>query len=80
MAQLHLTLSERIAGAGLVSHERQLLSLIDARDALEGIENLPPEILAEAIRSAANSLDRLLGRIGAEEYLDVIFTSFCIGK
>lgn len=80
MAQLHLTLSERIAGAGLVSHERQLLSLIDARDALECIENLPPEILAEAIRSAANSLDRLLGRIGAEEYLDVIFTSFCIGK
>ncbi|MBC9246260.1 tRNA uridine-5-carboxymethylaminomethyl(34) synthesis GTPase MnmE [Paracoccus sp. 11-3] len=78
--QLFLNLSQRTISAGLVSHERQLLSLIDAHKALEGIEGLPPEILAEAIRSAASSLDRLLGRIGAEEYLDVIFTSFCIGK
>ncbi|WEF24461.1 tRNA uridine-5-carboxymethylaminomethyl(34) synthesis GTPase MnmE [Paracoccus sp. S3-43] len=73
-------LSDRTAGAGLVSHQRQLGALIEAREAVTVVENLPAELLAEAIRRAASSLDRLLGRIGAEDYLDVIFTSFCIGK
>lgn len=73
-------LSKRTAGAALVSHERQLKALLDARAALDGVQQLPAELVAEAIRHAALSLDRLLGRIGAEDYLDVIFTSFCIGK
>lgn len=73
-------LSERTAGAALVSHERQLKALLDARAALDGVAELPAELVAESIRHAALSLDRLLGRIGAEDYLDVIFTSFCIGK
>lgn len=78
--QLHSQLSQDIVGAGLVSHERQLLALMDARNSLEVSTGLPAELLAESIRSAASSLDRLLGRIGSEEYLDVIFSSFCIGK
>lgn len=77
---LHAELANRVAGAGLVSHERQVASLRDARDALTGADGLPPELVAEMIRRAAVSLDRLLGRIGAEEYLDAIFTMFCIGK
>lgn len=74
------TLSSRVANPGLISHQRQLSSLLGAREALEGREGLPAELLAESIRRAGLSLDRLLGRIGAEDYLDVIFTSFCIGK
>ncbi|MBK4217575.1 tRNA uridine-5-carboxymethylaminomethyl(34) synthesis GTPase MnmE [Paracoccus caeni] len=77
---IHQVLSKRVAIAGIVSHERQLLSLMDARNALHRTEDVEPELLAESIRTAASSLDRLLGRIGAEEYLDVIFSSFCIGK
>ena len=73
-------LSDRTAGAALVSHQRQLNALLDARQALDQVEALSPELVAEAIRHSALSLDRLLGRIGAEDYLDVIFTSFCIGK
>lgn len=73
-------LSNRIAGASLVSHQRQLTALTEAHGSLEQIDALPPELLAEAIRNSALSLDRLLGRISAEDYLDVIFTSFCIGK
>lgn len=73
-------LSKKIAGAGLVSHERQLRALTEAHNELLSIEELAPEILAESIRRAASSLDMLLGRIGAEEYLSVIFSSFCIGK
>lgn len=80
LRDIHGQLSQRIAGAGLVSHERQIHAVMKARDVLANPELLPPEILAEAIRQAAVSLDRLLGRIGAEEYLDVIFGSFCIGK
>ena len=73
-------LSDRSAGAALVSHERQLRSLLDASRSLDRIAKLPPEVLAETVRAASTSLDRLLGRIDAEDYLDVIFTSFCIGK
>lgn len=78
--QVHAELSNRVADAGLISHERQLASLAEAYNALTGIENMPAEILAESARRTVSSLDRLLGRIGAEEYLDVIFSSFCIGK
>lgn len=80
LAEIFDRLSDRISGAGVTSHERQLNALVDARQALVGLDDLPPELLAEQIRQAAASLDRLLGRIGAEEYLDVIFSSFCIGK
>lgn len=80
LENVHATLARRAAGAGIVSHDRQRQALMAARDALPDIDDLPPELLAEAIRQSASHLDQLLGRIGAEEYLDVIFSSFCIGK
>ncbi len=73
-------LSHRVSSAGLISHERQRAELIDAVAALDGIEGLPGELVAEKLRMANGSLDRLLGRIGADDYLDLIFSSFCIGK
>lgn len=80
LEKVFAALSQRAAGASLVSHERQLNALLAARAAAEIQENAPPELIAEALRQAAISLDSLLGRIGADDYLDVIFTSFCIGK
>lgn len=80
LSVIYASLSQRVVGAGIVSHERQLSALVEARKTLSDIGNIPPELLAELIRQTAVSLDRLVGRIGAEEYLDVIFTSFCIGK
>ncbi|KIX17465.1 MULTISPECIES: tRNA uridine-5-carboxymethylaminomethyl(34) synthesis GTPase MnmE [Paracoccus] len=73
-------LRNRVSSAGLISHERQRLEIITALDAVEGLGGLPAELIAEKIRVSAASLDRLLGRIGADDYLDVIFSSFCIGK
>ena len=73
-------LRNRVFSAGLISHERQRLEIITALDAVEGLGGLPTELIAEKIRVSAASLDRLLGRIGADDYLDVIFSSFCIGK
>ncbi len=39
-----------------------------------------PEMAAEDVRLAARSLMRISGRIGAEDVLDLVFASFCIGK
>ncbi|MBV9994015.1 MAG: tRNA uridine-5-carboxymethylaminomethyl(34) synthesis GTPase MnmE [Caulobacteraceae bacterium] len=39
-----------------------------------------PELAAEDLRLAARAMERIAGRIGAEEVLDRIFASFCIGK
>lgn len=80
LAQIRQRLSNVAETAGLVSHQRQLSALLDAKSCIEMVDDLPPELLAESIRGCAASLDRLLGRIGAEEYLDLIFSSFCIGK
>lgn len=80
LGHLHEILSARIAGAGIVSHDRQRVELLDAVSALEGLESLPPELVAESLRVAASCLDRLVGSIGADDYLDAIFSSFCIGK
>lgn len=73
-------LRNRVSSAGLISHERQRLEIITALEAVEGVGELPAELIAEKLRLSAVSLDRLLGRIGAEDYLDAIFSSFCIGK
>ena len=73
-------LRDRVSSAGLISHERQRLEIITALEAVEGVGGLPAELIAEKLRLSAASLDRLLGRIGADDYLDVIFSSFCIGK
>ena len=73
-------LAAKTAGAGQVAHQRQMDAIMTAKNALTGLEDMPAEILAESIRQANTSLDRLVGRIGAEDYLDVIFSSFCIGK
>ncbi len=52
------------------------LRLSRALDALEPAV----ELAAEDVRLAARALARVTGRIGAEDILDVVFSSFCIGK
>jgi tRNA modification GTPase len=39
-----------------------------------------PELAAEDLRSAADELGRITGRIDIEDMLDAIFRDFCIGK
>ncbi|HVN02528.1 MAG TPA: tRNA uridine-5-carboxymethylaminomethyl(34) synthesis GTPase MnmE [Caulobacteraceae bacterium] len=60
--------------AGLLSEALANLARVDAA-ALE-----TPELAAEDLRLAARALERVTGRIGAEDVLDVVFGSFCIGK
>ncbi len=68
----------------LVTRERHRVALQEAGQALEGALRLGPqggeELVAEQIRLATRALERLTGRIGVEDILDVIFRDFCIGK
>jgi tRNA modification GTPase len=66
----------------LLSRERDRVALQQAVAALdETLELLTtPELAAECLRSASQSLERLLGRLDAERVLDRLFSSFCIGK
>ena len=70
--------------AGLISRERHRKALEKTKDALERAlaETVAgqEDIVAEELRSAAQTLGGLTGRIGVEDILDVIFRDFCIGK
>jgi tRNA modification GTPase len=78
--------AERVftAEPALVTRERHRIALQEAGQALEDALRLGPgggeELLAEQIRLATRALERLTGRIGVEDILDVIFRDFCIGK
>jgi tRNA modification GTPase len=39
-----------------------------------------PELAAEDVRLAARALSRITGKIGAEDVLERVFSTFCIGK
>jgi tRNA modification GTPase len=72
------------AEPALVTRERHRVALRDASRALEDALRLAPdggeELVAEQIRLATRALERLTGRVGVEDVLDVIFRDFCIGK
>ncbi len=71
-------------GSGaLITAERHRLAFEDAEAALmrslEPSLDLP-ELVAEDLRLAARALERIAGRIDAEEVLSSIFSRLCVGK
>lgn len=78
------TLGEGLTGVepSLISHERDRLGLEEALGALNDAQSQLSnwELAAEALRQASSSLERLIGRVDAEQVLDRLFSSFCIGK
>ena len=66
----------------LVSRERDRAALAAAVQSLASVKTMlgDPELAAESLRIASQSLERLVGRIDAERVLDRLFASFCIGK
>ncbi|MHB8529517.1 MAG: tRNA uridine-5-carboxymethylaminomethyl(34) synthesis GTPase MnmE [Caulobacteraceae bacterium] len=65
-----------------VTRERHRRVLAQARDHLARalVDLSAPELAAESARLAARTLERISGRVGAEDVLDEIFARFCIGK
>ena len=70
----------RLARSGIASHARQAEAMQAAVDALDVIPNTPPELMAEALREALHHLQRLVGKIDVDDYLDRVFSTFCVGK
>jgi len=67
----------------LLTVERHRRAFQDARHALAWtLESTAtePELIAEDLRRAAAAMDRVVGRIGAENVLGEIFARLCVGK
>ncbi len=88
LAWLEAALAERVAAdlggaeppAATRLRHRELLAEATQRLERALAETDQPELAAEDVRLAARALDRITGRIGAEDVLDRVFSSFCIGK
>lgn len=83
---LAATVASRLAGAEssvIPTQARHRTAMVDCRDALlrlSGAEHPEPELAAEELRLAADSLGRITGRVDQEQLLGRIFSRFCIGK
>ncbi len=79
-------LSGRAIGASSAVRERHRIALVDGIAALNSAEvhvkagGEWSDLAAEDMRQALRSLDSMIGRVDVENVLDVIFSSFCIGK
>lgn len=68
---------------GVIGRERHRKLLRETADLLRcsiSAVDKGEEFIAEDLRSAANRLGRLLGRVDVEDILDKIFRDFCVGK
>ncbi|MBA4491008.1 tRNA uridine-5-carboxymethylaminomethyl(34) synthesis GTPase MnmE [Paracoccus sp. S1E-3] len=70
----------RMARSGVASHARQAEAMQAAADALDVAADMSPELMAEALREALHHLQRLVGKIDVDDYLDRVFSTFCVGK
>jgi tRNA modification GTPase len=70
--------------APLLTRARHRRALVEVAEALDRIEQTPPPpelaLIAEDLRQAMRSMGRITGRVGVEDVLDQIFSTFCIGK
>ena len=79
-------LNDKAQYVGIATRERHKSSMVDARkflgNAVVSLRDGPEyyDITAEEIRAATSALDSLIGRIGVEDVLDEVFSSFCLGK
>ena len=65
----------------MITRIRYKVALNDCLDALKRFLNVPEiELKAEELRTASTALGKITGAVSTEELLDVIFSSFCIGK
>ena len=84
--KLQTTLGARSAVIGLATHQRHREALEKSGGALASalavLKQGPDQydIAAEELRFAIRALESLVGRIDVENVLDVIFSSFCLGK
>ena len=86
LARLAAELSSRVPASRVATRARHRDALLAAVNALRAarieVEAGPEraELAAEELRTALRKIEALTGRIGVEDLLSEIFSSFCIGK
>jgi tRNA modification GTPase len=86
LSEIERVLSTLASGAGLATHVRHAVAMTRARHgiaaALELLGFGPDmyDLAAAELRIGIRALEVLVGRIDAENLLDEIFASFCLGK
>lgn len=84
IAEVSERLGRMSSEAGLATRERHRLALLSAAAHLEASSRVSlkerPEEVAEGLRLALRAIDGIVGRVDVEDVLDVVFSSFCIGK
>jgi tRNA modification GTPase len=84
--QVRRVLSDRSMSAGVATRARHREVMQRALDGIGEVEQLLTsgparyEFAAEELRHVIRALEALVGRIGVENLLDEIFSSFCLGK
>jgi tRNA modification GTPase len=73
-------------GAPLLLRTRQLLAVQQARGEMRQFvdavreQTLPMSVAGTHLHAAALALESLIGAITADDILDRVFSSFCVGK
>lgn len=86
IADLQKTLLERSQSAGLATHERHRIALVEAQQNLTEVKIVLQggpdlyDIASAELRLATRALEALVGHVDVENLLDEIFASFCLGK
>lgn len=85
VAAIESLVTERLSARTfpVATRQRHIERLGEARDQLAGARQSAltvPELTAEHIRAAVNAFEQLFGRYDVEGVLDVVFSTFCIGK
>lgn len=86
LLEVEKVLSRLASGAGLATHERHAKAMSVSKSSLNEAQNLLDggpdkyDIVAAELRIGIHALEVLVGRIDAENLLDEIFASFCLGK
>lgn len=80
LSDIFTTLRDRIGSGGLATHERQVQALELAESALQIPPDAPAELADADLRTAMQALAKLIGRVEVDDYLDLVFSQFCIGK
>lgn len=85
LLELVQRLVARLAGntePALLARDRQIYAVRQCLACLDRATagGLSLEIVAEELRSAANAIDRLVGKVDVDDLLDEIFARFCVGK
>ena len=86
LQNIEVILEELASGAGLATHARHASAMKSARDCIIKTQELLKigphvyDISAAELRIGIRALEVLVGRIDAENLLDEIFASFCLGK